>query len=80
MKNYFPDISNFLHLDYFKKIKISIHYDNYGNFDFFKIIQIKKVGYVWETFFHAESNEAGFKVRKLTVFKQRSFEVVEYAN
>jgi len=35
---------------------------------------------VSETIFHAESNDAGFKVRKLTVFKQRSFEVVEYAN
>ena len=33
-----------------------------------------------QTIFHAESNEAGLKVRKLTVFKQRSFEVVEYAN
>ena len=47
---------------------------------FFKIIQILKVGYISETIFHAESNEAGLKVRKLTVFKQRSFEVVEYAN
>ena len=33
-----------------------------------------------ETIFHAESNDAGFKVRQLTVFKQRSFEDVEYAN
>ena len=30
--------------------------------------------------FHAESNDASFKVRKPTVFKQQSFEVVEYAN
>ena len=57
-----------------------VNYDNYENFNFFKIIQILKVGYVSETNFHAKSNEAGFKVRKLTVFKQRSFEVVEYAN
>ena len=30
--------------------------------------------------FYAESNDIGFKVRKLTIFKQQSFEVVEYAN
>ena len=30
--------------------------------------------------FYAESNDASFKVRKLMVFKQRSFEVIEYAN
>ena len=46
----------------------------------FKIIQIQKVGYVLETVFHAKSNGASFKVRKLTIFKQQSFEVVEYAN
>ena len=31
-------------------------------------------------FFYAESNEAGLKVRKIMVFKQQSFEVIEYAN
>ena len=44
------------------------------------VIFFLKVGYVSKTILHAESNEAGLKVRKLTVFKQRSFEVVEYAN
>ncbi len=40
----------------------------------------KKVGYVSGTIFYAKSNDASFKVRKLTVFKQWSFEVIEYAN
>ena len=79
MKNRFRNISYFLDLDYFEKIKISIIIINYGNFDFFKIIQILKVGYISESIFHAKANEAGLKVRKLTVFKQRSIEVVEYA-
>ena len=34
---------------------------------------------LFENDFYAESNDASFKVRKPTVFKQRSFEVVEYA-
>ena len=38
-----------------------MNYDNYRNIDFFKIIQIQKVGYVSETIFYAESNEAGQK-------------------
>ena len=65
-KNHFQNIYNFLNLDYFEKIKITINDDNYRNIDFFKIIQIQKVGYVSETIFHAEFNDAGFKVRKLT--------------
>ena len=80
MKNCFRNISNFLDLDYFEKIQISLIIIIYRNFDFFKIIQIQKVGYVSETIFHAESNDGGFKVRELTVFKWRSFKVVEYAN
>ena len=43
-------------------------------------MKILKVGYVLKTVFHAKSNGASFKVRKLTVFKQQSFELVEYAN
>ena len=80
MKNRFRNISNFLNLDYFEKIKIAINHDNYENFNFFKIIQIQKVGYVSETIFYAKSNDTSFKVRKQTVFKQLSFEVIEYAN
>ena len=30
--------------------------------------------------FYTESNDISFKVRKSTVFKEGSFEVVEYAN
>ena len=36
VKNRFQNISNFLDLDYFEKIKISINYDNQGNLDFFQ--------------------------------------------
>ncbi len=41
---------------------------------------LKKKEVFLEMFFHAESNGASFKVKKLTFFKQRSFEVLEYAN
>ena len=77
MKNRFRNISYFLDLDYFEKIKITMNYDNYRNFDFFQNNPNLKS---WICFKNDESNEASLKVRKLTVFKQRSFEVVEYAN
>ena len=73
MKNHFRNVSYFLDLDYFEKIKISIIIIIY-------ISKIQKVGYISETIFRAKSNEAGLKLRKQKVFKQQSFEVVEYTN
>ena len=49
MKNCFRNISNFLYLDYFEKIKITIDYDNYRNFDFFMLNQlsVQNFNFLW---------------------------------